>query len=384
MPEKEQTILVADDDHASRLITEKVLTNSGYTVVSAENGKEAIRAFQQYRPNLVVMDIYMPVMDGMKATRRIKQLIGKQFIPVIFLTSSSEERVLARCLAAGGDDFITKPVSPLVLKTKIDSLLRLQNHEKSVDATNRELRNRLEHVETEIEIAERILYKIAHSFPATPDNIRYYCSPKQLTSGDIFLAAELPGSRQYLVLGDFTGHGLSAALGTLLVSEAFYSMAASGKSLEQVLRTINARLKEATPGDYFLAALAVELDHRQRTLQCWNGSMPPLLEYRPARGIVERIGSNNLPLGIVTNDGFEYNTSHCKLNADSRLYLYSDGLIETCNTQGKMFGGEQLDALLSEDSRADGVFDTIIDTLCEFRAGTVHRDDTTLVEVKLR
>ena len=103
------TILIAEDSAADRLLLASIIRRQGPQVLTVSNGAEAIEVFARERPQLVLMDALMPVMDGFEAARQIKQLAGEALVPIIFLTSLRESEALAQCLDAGGDDFLPKP-----------------------------------------------------------------------------------------------------------------------------------------------------------------------------------------------------------------------------------------------------------------------------------
>lgn len=116
-----QTVMVVDDDPHIREIVNYSLEKAGFHVALAENGKQALSVFDDKRPDLVVLDILMPEMDG---TEVIKHLREKSAVPVIFLTSVDEEvdRILG--LEMGGDDYMTKPFSPRELVARVKAVLR--------------------------------------------------------------------------------------------------------------------------------------------------------------------------------------------------------------------------------------------------------------------
>ncbi|RZA11308.1 MAG: response regulator, partial [Proteobacteria bacterium] len=113
------TILIADDNVTDRLLLSSIVRRQGHSVVTAGDGQEAVDVFRQVRPQLVLLDAMMPVMDGFQAAREIKRLAGESLVPIIFLTSLSEEQALVRCLEAGGDDFLAKPYNQVILAAKI-------------------------------------------------------------------------------------------------------------------------------------------------------------------------------------------------------------------------------------------------------------------------
>ncbi|MBM3226450.1 MAG: response regulator, partial [Candidatus Tectomicrobia bacterium] len=116
------SILIADDDRTNRIVLSAMLKKDGHTVCMADNGTEAVDLFAQQQPDMVLMDVMMPDMNGYEAARQIKAMAGERFVPVIFLTAMTDEEALAQCIVAGGDDFLTKPYKRTLLKAKITAL----------------------------------------------------------------------------------------------------------------------------------------------------------------------------------------------------------------------------------------------------------------------
>jgi two-component system cell cycle response regulator DivK len=112
-------ILVVEDQEDNRQIVRDLLTATDYEVMEAENGEEAIAAVAKQRPDLILMDIQLPVMDGYEATRRIKADPALSAIPVIAVTSYALSGDEEKARAAGCDDFVPKPFSPRQLLAKI-------------------------------------------------------------------------------------------------------------------------------------------------------------------------------------------------------------------------------------------------------------------------
>ena len=119
-------ILVAEDDSATRRLIRAVLERSQYKVAAVQSGLEALRALDSYQPELVLLDIRMPGIDGIETCRRIRDLPGGDGMPIIFLTSDTRDEVHAEAFRAKGDDFLRKPVLPSELIVRIRSLMRLR------------------------------------------------------------------------------------------------------------------------------------------------------------------------------------------------------------------------------------------------------------------
>jgi class 3 adenylate cyclase len=137
-------ILVADDDWLNRDLLRAYLTNSGCEVEVASEGKTALDLALQDPPDLLLVDVQMPVMDGLTLCSKVKQNLKTQFVPVVVVTALDSEEEELRAIEAGADDFITKPYNAIVLLTRVRSLLRLKKLNDDVEARNRLLRQALD------------------------------------------------------------------------------------------------------------------------------------------------------------------------------------------------------------------------------------------------
>ncbi|MDZ7805924.1 MAG: response regulator transcription factor [Gracilimonas sp.] len=133
----DKTILVVDDEKDLLDLIEYNLKKEGFNVIKAENGEEGIERAKEFNPDLVLMDIMMPKMDGMEAVEKMRKDDQLKSIPIIFLTARSDEKTEVEGLNKGGDDYITKPISTTKLISRIKAVLR------RFDETEEEV-NRLE------------------------------------------------------------------------------------------------------------------------------------------------------------------------------------------------------------------------------------------------
>src|SRR5260221_3756253 len=120
-------ILVVDDSPTIRAALRSLLERMGHTVVEANDGKEALQMYRKDRPGLVLIDVVMPVMDGYEAARHMRETSAEEWVPIIFLSSKEADQDLNRAIEAGGDDYLVKPVSFVVLNAKIRALQRLES-----------------------------------------------------------------------------------------------------------------------------------------------------------------------------------------------------------------------------------------------------------------
>ncbi len=131
-------VLAVDDNRTNLHILQVFLKKLGHEVILAENGEEAVRRFVADAPDLVLLDIMMPVMDGFEAARRIKGMTREKWTPIIFLSALNRDENLVEGLDAGADDYLTKPINFVVLEAKLRSVQRsLGMQQESIDALRR-------------------------------------------------------------------------------------------------------------------------------------------------------------------------------------------------------------------------------------------------------
>ncbi|MCP1517156.1 CheY-like chemotaxis protein [Pseudomonas migulae] len=375
------TILIAEDSAADRMLLSSIVRRQGHEVLTAANGAEAVEAFRLQRPQLVLMDAMMPVMDGFEAARQIKALAGETLVPIIFLTSLTESEALARCLEAGGDDFLAKPYNQVILAAKIKAMDRLRRLQATVLEQRDQIARHHDYLLNEQRVAKAVFDKVAHSGCLNAPNIRYLQSPYALFNGDLLLAAFTPAGDMHVLLGDFTGHGLPAAVGAMPLAEVFYGMTAKGYGLSETLREMNAKLKRILPVDMFCCATLLCLSFQRRSVEVWNGGMPDGYLHSFASGERTQLTARHLPLGVLSPQTFDDRTEVFPMAVGDRVFLLSDGVIDTCDANEQLFGVERLQRVFAANRRPDQLFEEIEQALRDFRGEA--RDDVSMVEVSL-
>lgn len=376
-------ILIADDNDSDRLILQTIVRKEGHIVYTARDGQEAIQIFKEQSPDLVLLDALMPNVDGFEAARTIKELSGDNLVPIIFLTSLRDATSLADCLAAGGLDFLSKPYNRIILQAKIKAFASMRRLHETVQKQRDEISLHHDRLIHEQEVAKQVFDNIAHPGCISAPNIKYLLSPMAVFNGDLVLASRKPSGGMYVFLGDFTGHGLPAAIGAMPVSEIFYGMAQKGFSLQDVLREINKKLKRILPVGVFCCACMVDLSFRKRSAEIWVGGLPDVLVYRKDENRIENIKSTHLPLGVVDNDRFKTNTVIEQLSKGDRIMLWSDGIIEASDKNGEMFGEERVREVILGTEDPDRIFESIERAVEHHTGRSEQDDDYTMVEVTM-
>ncbi|MCG8311683.1 MAG: fused response regulator/phosphatase [Pseudomonadales bacterium] len=379
--DEELRILIADDNDSDRLILQTIVRKEGHTVYTACDGQEAIDIFKEQSPDLVLLDALMPNVDGFEAARAIRDLAGENLVPIIFLTSLKDAASLADCLDAGGHDFLSKPYNRIILKAKIQAFARMRRLHETVQAQRDEIVMHHDRLLHEQEVAKKVFDNIAHPGCIDAPNIKHLLSPMAVFNGDLVLASRKPNGGMYVFLGDFTGHGLPAAIGAMPVSEIFYGMALKGFSMQDILREINKKLKRILPVGVFCCACMADLSFRKETVEYWVGGLPDIFVYRKADHSLEQFPSFNLPLGVLSSDKFNCETKVAPMNQGDRIYMWSDGILEAGNAEEVMFGEDGVKQVFADNQNIDSAFDELLLAVEKHTGKAEQDDDYTVVEV---
>ncbi|WP_049721808.1 ATP-binding SpoIIE family protein phosphatase [Gilvimarinus polysaccharolyticus] len=374
------TVLVADDTSTDRLILEAILRKQGHRVLSAEDGEQAVAVYSAERPDIVLLDALMPKLDGFAAARQIKTLAGEELVPILFLTSLTDADSLVKCLDAGGDDFLSKPYNPVILQAKIRSFFRMRAMQRTMLEQRDQIARHNEHFLQEQTVAKQVFDNITSGGQVDSKHLRYYLSPLAVFNGDVMVASTTPAGNLMLLLGDFTGHGLPAAIGAMPLATTFYGMVEKGFAMSDILAEINSKLKSILPVGLFCCASMVEMNFRKNTVRIWNGGLPAAYLHRND-GQVEQIKSSHLPLGVLSNKKFKSDPALISMAHGERLYLWSDGIHEARDLDGEMYGDDRLLAEFANNQQPDELFDDLLKSVKHFVGLSEKSDDLSLVEL---
>jgi CheY-like chemotaxis protein len=372
-------ILVVDDIESNRILLRKMLTAlKKYEIIEAVNGKDAIEVYEKNTPDLILMDINMPEMDGFQSANRIKELAGDNYTPIIFVTAMSESS-LASALASGGDDFISKPFKVEVLESKINAHLRIRELNLQLDDKNQQLIRHNLRLTYEQELIEHFFNSALEQSFLEAKFIKYHMSSMSTFNGDLFLVERGPKGGLYIVMGDFTGHGLTAAMGTLPVAMIFFKMASKGMLIEQIAREINFQLNKLMPVSMFFAATLIALSPQGDSISVWAGGMPESYLLAKNGELKFLIQSQHMALGVLKDKQFDAAINLYNVATGDKIYLYSDGITEAHRSDGEMFGNERLKEILL--TNGDKRFEQVLIELKKFTGLQDQNDDITLVEM---
>ncbi len=366
--------LVVDDEHSNRLLLRSLLERHGYRVIEAVNGAQALELFLSEHPDIVFMDVLMPVLDGLQAVQQIRQIKTAHFVPVIFVSALKDDETMARCIEAGGDTFLSRPFSERILTAKIHAMERIRRLNDQVNILYGQMKK-------DEELAESIFSGAVVTGNVAMDRIHTLLQPAEVFSGDVLLSAYAPSGNLNIILGDFTGHGLASALGALPASEVFRAMTGKGFSPAQILSGINRKLHSLLPVGMFFAVQFISISHTLEHLVVCNCGMPDILLLGRDDGrIRRRFPSRSLPLSITLDIDFSEAIEHYRIERGDRVLLNSDGVVEARDPQQRYFGQERLEAAL-EEAGGDTAVHRIAERLAGFCQDAPQDDDISLAEI---
>ncbi len=409
MPDNDSvsTVLVVDDTPDNIDLLDGVL-NLDYKVKAALNGEKALKiAGSDNPPDIILLDIMMPGMDGYEVCRRLKSDVKIQDIPVIFVTSMSEVEDETKGLDVGAIDYITKPISPAIVKARIKNHLELkeareylknQNEilEQRVEKRTREvldlqrvefeLRASKEKVENELNIAAQIQKSILPSeFPAFPEHGEFdlyaMMTPAREVGGDFYDFFFVDDDHLAVIIADVSDKGVPAALFMMISRTIFRSIAKQRKSPSQVLSETNDLLCEGNETGMFVTAFLAYYHLPTGRLTYSNGGHNAALLFGPNDFCRELAHKHGPALGV--RPGLMYNEDVDTLEPRHILFLYTDGVTEASSPQDELYGVDRFTKLVCscQSLKLSQMFNYIDKELKEFQQGNQF-DDTTVLALK--
>ena len=315
----------------------------------------------------------------------LQTLLDEHCAPIILLAGQEDSSVLIDAMSAGAHDYITLPIEPSLLEAKIAAQLRISQIQQVVHEQHRQLADNHEHLMHEQQLAIEVFNKVAHDNGVQMENIRHWLSPIAVFNGDVLLAAPTPNGGLMVLLGDFTGHGLAAAIGAIPLASTFYSMVDKGFTMQDIIKELNNKLYELLPVSVFCCASMAQFNFEQGFVDIWNASLPDCYILRKGSAQVEIVSSNALALGIVGGSSFDARPTRFHINSGDRLYLLSDGVLEATDSSGEQFGDERLMAAIASqaDVDADDGFAALKQQVVQFIGEHARADDISLVEISM-
>jgi len=372
-------VLVVEDHPSSRRMLEAMLRKS-YQVISAASGQEAVDLARREGPDLVLLDIEMPGMDGFQTLDVLKGDVIDQAVPVIFLTAREDSESREKGLEAGAVDYITKPYDRQELSIKVKNHLALYEARKEIEARNRIMAR-------EMEMASQLQSSLLpNEFPES-DRIVFSVLYKPVSNagGDFYDVISLPNSSIGFAQVDVSGHGVASAMIGAMFKMAFQSFARATNSPAKLLAVMNDELFRVLPDSDFLTVFYGIINNETLELVFTNGGHPRPFLYRRNLDRIEELGAGGPLIGAFSD--MDYEESSVQLSTGDRILVFTDGLTEAAprSDPGKFFGLERLRSLFLECRTLppEAILSRIMADIEAFTGGTTFDDDITLLLVSV-
>ena len=366
-------ILIVDDNPANVEILQMRLAANNYEIITAADGEEGLAMARDAQPDLILLDIMMPKMDGIEVCRHIRADASLPFIPIIMVTAKADSKDVVAGLEAGGDEYLTKPVDHAALVARVKSMLRIKELHDTVLEQSAQLKAQLE---TATQIQSLFWPKIPEL--EAGGHIWAKSAPATYVGGDLYDVIPLPDDSLLAYVADVSGKGVPAALIMAALSTNIRSEALLQSEVDKLLETVNNTLYSLTSEEGFFATIVLgRYWPASGKLQlALGGHLQPLW--------IGRSGIGNLPqlkgISIGVTPDVHYEKKEILLSPGEAVLFFSDGVIEAENEDQTLFGNERLIDYF-KNAQGPPWGEGLLDLISQWRGDAKANDDLTLLEI---
>ncbi len=372
--EQPERILLVDDNPTNLQVLFQTLEGRGYNLLVAKDGETAISIVRKALPELILLDIMMPGIDGYEVCRRLKNDPTTKEIPIIFLSALGETKDKVRGLDLGAVDYISKPF-------QAEEVIARVNTHITIDRLRREVQAQKDALERELEVVAKVQYDL---LPKRLPEIKgmklsAYYKTSRYAGGDYYDIIELPDERWGFMVADAEGHSTPAAVRMAMTCALLRGYPGAASNPDEVLKDLNRTLCKVV-GMSFITAIFAVYDGRDNSLRIVKaGHMDPLL-YRPSKGeTVEIPCEGTYAMGIEQYD--EVPVTEIRLQSGDRLLFYTDGFTERVQPgRGNVRPRKTVPATFQRPrGNPKEILDAIVDDAERFAKGLPADDDQALL-----
>lgn len=369
------TILVVDDSTVNLQLLVRALDGSGHRILAATNGRMALEIARLARPDLMLLDIMMPELDGLEVCRAIKGDPETSEIGIIFLSALGDESDVVAGLGLGAVDYIAKPIRAE------EVLARVANH-LSRQYLERELKQSRERLDHELATAGLMQQRILPPSLPSHRSIQFsaYYRTSRHAGGDYYDVLTLGPERFAIIVADVAGHGAPAAIVMAMIRAVLHTYPDMAEDPPTVLHYINRHFRYLWDTEMFATAVFAVVDADRRTVRLSSAGHPQPLLIRS--GHVEALRVQN-GIALLFGELGDMPCTEQSLESGDRVLFYTDGTTDRRAPDGSMY---ELDRMISALgplgtlSPADLV-DQLIADLNAFGSDVEPDDDQTLLAV---
>ncbi len=375
---EKKIVLVVDDATANLQVVHSLLKDDFKIRVATSGAKALALVKDKPQPDLILLDVAMPEMDGYEVCAILKATPESRDIPVIFLTGKTETDDETKGFEAGAVDYIHKPFSPAVVKARVHTHLVLRE-------AREQLARQLLSINNELEMAREIQLSILpHDIPKILGlEIAARYLPMTSVAGDFYDFIIADEKHLGILVADVSGHGLPAALIASMLKAALSAQSAHACDPGRVLSGLNQSLCGKFQR-HFATGAYVFMNMEKKFMSYAAAGHPPLLLWRTSTGLASEVLENGLPLGLLPEA--TYSAVEVPVEPGDKVILYTDGIPETTSPSEQEFGADLLKGFLESNHNlaADMFADLLLDELSgwsEHPKGQGQQDDITLLVI---
>ncbi len=399
-PAAPERVLLVDDNPTNLQVLFQTLDGRGYKLLIAKSGDDALKIARKANPQLVLLDIMMPGMDGYEVCRRLKADPDIQETAVIFLSALGVTKDKVKGLELGAVDYITKPFQADEVIARVNTHLTIHRLKQSLAARNQQLQAANERMRTDLEAAAKVQQSLLPEVaPATQSaEFAWTYRPSEELAGDALNMFKIDDRHIGLYVVDVSGHGVASALLAVSVTRNLSPQPGRVSLITEPSdepggyaivspSEVASRLNAMYPMDfkarlYFCLVYGV-FDTETRQLRFVSAGTPGPIRYRPGEG-AKVFDVPATPIGLFQES--EYEDTTLELKPGDRIYLHSDGINEARNAAGEDLGRPRMCATL--ETAAAGSLELSIDALISqaiaWRGSKNLADDVALVAMEIR
>ncbi len=318
-------ILIVDDSPNNLEIAGSILESAGYDIILASSGYQSLQILEQIQPDLILLDIMMPEMDGIEVCKRIKKNDKYKDIPLIFLTALSESEHVIKGFNEGGVDYVNKPF------LREEFLARVKNHIDLYHSRKR-ITDYMKKMDSELKRAsEYISSLLPKPLRQTNLSIDYFFKPSIALGGDLLGYHFIDKDNLAIYLFDVSGHGIGAALHSVSIINSIRFQNLSGtdfKIPKDVLCSLNKIYQMIEHNDHFFTLWYGCLNLKKNEMVYSSAGHPPAILISKDN-VSNFLSADNFVIGGTLN--YDYSEKSVKLNTGDSLYIFSDGAFEVNN-----------------------------------------------------
>jgi sigma-B regulation protein RsbU (phosphoserine phosphatase) len=389
MPETQTkfTILAVDDTPENLDVVRGILAPQ-YTIKVAINGPMALKIIEKQPPDLILLDIMMPDMNGYEVCKRLKSNPETKHIPVIFLTAMDQTTDEASGFELGAADYITKPVNPPILEARVKTHLALKQSMDELQKAYRTIKAHKDRMEEELNIGRDIqMSMLPLEFPAFPEreefSIHALLEPAREVGGDFYDFFFINEDEICLVVGDVSGKGVPAALFMAVTKTMIKTRAMDDPSPSSIVTSVNDEMSEDNPSCMFVTIFIAICNVRTGDFRYTNaGHNPPYVKRKA--GQLKCLDERHGPI-IGAMEGLAYGESCIELAEGDAFLVFTDGVTEAMDPDGQLYSDSRFERLLDQLTykTVQELADKTLASVEEFAAGAEQADDITIMAFSL-